>query len=426
VRLDLATLAMVVPPLLALEAFFSGSEIALLSADRMRLKAAARTSPGARLALDLANHPERVFSVTLLVGSFCVIGIASLIELYVDKIATSHTDLIAVGITSPIIVFLGELIPKTLFQRYADRLAPWVARPLIAAYYAFFPLTRLLSAYTSHLSRVVAPLEEFITGRKQSTRDQIRSVLSYGKKDTGMKASEKRMIKRIFDFQDSEAKHALIPLVKVDAIEERATVRMALERFSQHRHSRMPVFANRVDNIVGVLEAADLFAAADLDQPVKSYVTPAHYAAETHALGDLMREMRRDDLSMVVIVDEYGGAVGILTFEDIIEEIVGEISDEYDTEGEAVIRPLAEDSWLIPARVELTRANEQLKAELPEGDYETLAGFLLQQFGRIPDVWDELHFTTPSGTWKFTVRRATARSIDMVQVDRLRKAKAEQ
>jgi CBS domain containing-hemolysin-like protein len=137
--------------------------------------------------------------------------------------------------------------------------------------------------------------------------------------------------------------------------------------------------------------------------------------AETQSLEDLMLDMRREDHEVVVVVDEHGGAVGILTFEDIVEEIVGEISDEYDYESKPY-KDLTETSWSVQARMEIQQINEILKLELPEGEYETLSGFLLQQFGRIPEHRDELFFDTPSGSYKFVIQKATDRHIESVLI----------
>lgn len=418
-NLEIRTVAAVIAPLLLLEGFFSGSEIALLSADRLTLKRQAKLGGhAAKLALDLNEHPGKILSTTLLMTSLCVVVISSIVALFCLSRYPAYGDWLAVVITSPLIVLLGELIPKTLYQRHATRLAPWVARPVAATYWIFFPVTRLLSLYTSRIARAVGPIEELVTGKRRNTRDELQSLLSFSKKESEIKTSEKRMIKRIFDFKDTEAKHALIPLVKVEAIEESVTVKTALERYQSHRHSRMPVYSGRIDNIVGILEASDLLSATDLNQPIRHFVTTAHYAAETQALEDLMLEMRRDDIEMVVVVDEYGGAVGILTFEDIIEEIVGEISDEYDSET-LPYKEVSQTSWLVQARMEVGDLNEKLRLALPEGDYETLSGFLLQQFGRIPEPKDELFFDTPTGTYKFTIRKATQRHIENVLVERI-------
>ncbi|MBL7714778.1 MAG: HlyC/CorC family transporter [Bdellovibrionales bacterium] len=410
-----------IPILLLIEGFFSGAEIAILSADRIKLKAAARKGSGrSNLALELSARPERVLSATLLMTSVCIILISSLIALYFIEKSTPHAELWAVVITSPLIVIFGELIPKTLFQRYSTVMAPWAAYPVTIVYYLFFPITRLLSGYTNRLSRMLGPIEELIAGRKHTTRDELRLVLSFGKNESALKPSEKKMIKRIFDFKDTEAKHALIPLVKVEAIEEQSTIRQALDRFKTHRHSRMPVYSGRVDNITGVLDVSDLFGMVDLSQPIRTFIAPAHYVAETQSLEDVLLDMHRESDELVVIVDEYGGAVGILSLEDIVEEIVGEIQDEYDSEG-AKYKELGPESWLIQSRMEISQINELLHLSMPEGDYETLGGFLLQQFGRIPGTRDELYFDTKAGSLKFTIRKATERQIDSVLVELLSK-----
>lgn len=413
-----------VPPLLLLEAFFSGSEIALLSADKLVLhKRAKAGSRGAKLALDLARHPERVLSTTLLMTSFCVVSNAGLIALTFLSSGSEHAELWATLITSPMIVIFGELLPKTLFQRHATQWAPWIARPVIITYSVLLPFTKALSAYTARLARIITPIEELISGKKRSTREELVSLLSYSRRESEIKSSEKRIIRRILDFKDSEAKHALIPLVRVEALDEQATLRDALESFERHRHSRVPVYRERVDNVIGVLEAASLLSATsvgptpELQRPISELVQPAHYVAETQSLEDVLGDMHRENREMVVVVDEHGGAIGVLTTEDIVEEIVGEISDEYDTES-LPFKTLGESSWLIQASMEIAQLNEVLQLELPYGDYETLGGFLLQQFGRIPEERDELFFNTGAGHFKFTVRAATERQIESVLIER--------
>jgi putative hemolysin len=418
--MNLDLLIMLIVPLLLIEGFFSGSEIALLSVDKVTLKktAAARARRGSSLALELSKHPERVLSTTLFMTSLCVIGISSLAELFFLEHQTGHAELYAVLSTSPLIVIFGELLPKTIYQRYSNRIAPWISYPIYLTYWIFYPITRLLSIYTSHLSRIVGPIEEMLAVKRRTTREELLSLLSYNRRETEIKSSERRMIKRIFDFKDTEAKHALIPLVRVEAIEDIATVREALERFERHRHSRMPVYSERIDNIVGVLETSDLFNATDLDQPIKHYVSSAHFVAETQSLEDLLRDMRSEDIELVVVVDEHGGAVGILTFEDIVEEIVGEINDEYDQESRPV-KEIEPGHWLVQAGMEIDPLNDQLKIEVPQGDYETLGGFLLQQFGRIPEPRDELFFNTTSGQYKFTIKQATEKRIETVIIEKI-------
>ncbi len=417
--LSLGTLAVLTPSLLLVEAIFSGSEIAILSADKLRLRSSAKAgSRKARHVLELANHPERVFATTLVMTATCVIALSTLIATYLNSRYEENAELLAVLFTSPLVVVFGELLPKSVFQRKADTIAPWLGYPITIAFWIFFPITKLVSLYTARLSRLLGPVNEWLGGKPRNRREELRSLLSYGKKESEIKASEKKMIKRIFEFKDAEAKHALIPLVKVEAIEDSARVLEALQRFENHRHSRMPVYAGRIDNIVGILEVSDLLGTSDLNRPIKDHLSPVHYVPETQSLEDLLQDMHRESAEMVVVVDEYGGAVGILTFEDIVEEIVGEIQDEYDV-NTIPFKVLSNSSWLVQARTEIGLINEQLHLSLPEGDYETLSGFLLQQFGRIPLTGDELYLDTQAGSLKFTVKRATERRIDSVLIENL-------
>ena len=421
IELTFWKLCLISPPLLLIEGFFSGSEIAILSADKLALKKRSKAGDRrATLALRLANSPERVLSTTLLITSVCVVSNSALIVLFCLQSGYANADLVAVLLTTPLVVLLGELIPKMLYQKHSTELAPWVAYPINWTYWIFFPFTRILASYTTQLSRIIGPIETLFTGKNKTTREEIRSLLSYNKKEIEIKTSEKQMIKRIFDFKDTEAKNALIPLVRVDAIEDTATVLEALERFERHRHSRMPVFSDRIDNIIGTLEISDLLTATDLQQPIRHHITAAHYVSETQSLQDLIVEMQREDKEIVVVVDEHGGAVGILTFEDIVEEIVGEIRNEYDFETQP-FKLINEETWSIQARMEIQQINEILKLDLPEGDYETLSGFLLQQFGRIPESRDELYFNTSTGPYRFTIQKATERHIESVLIQKLAK-----
>ncbi|MBI3535666.1 MAG: HlyC/CorC family transporter [Deltaproteobacteria bacterium] len=417
-NLNLNTALLVALPLLLLEGFFTGSEIALLSSDKLRLKTLARKgSRGAEKAFQLSKNPEKIFATTLLVTSLSIAGISAIVTLFCMIEFNIASDFFAILFTSPIIIVFGELIPKIFYRKYADQLAPWVAYPIHWTYFFFYPITRFLSSYSAGLSRAISPLGDLLIGKKRTTRDELRSLLSVEKKETEITPSEKKMIKRILDFKDTEAKHALIPLVNVEAIEVSSTAREALLRFKKHRHSRMPVYEHRIDNIIGVLEYSDLLTAHALEQTIRNYITHAYYVAETQALHDLLLEMHKEDNEMVIVVDEYGGAIGIIALEDIVEEIVGEITDEYDTQT-LLFKELSPKSWFILAKMEIQKINEKMHLNIPEGNYETLGGFLLQQFGRIPEVGDELFFETPLGLLKFTIKKASERQIETVQIER--------
>lgn len=400
------------------QACFSGSEMAILAADRLQLqKQSRRHSRGSALALKLKTSSESIFSTTLLATCLCVVFTTASVHHWVREMGWEHDEFWSIAIASPLIVLGAELFPKSFFHRHALALAPWAALLITGTYYSLYPVTRFLSLYTKTLSGWIKPLEHALGGRKHSKREELRALLAAGKRETEIKNSERKMIRRILDFKDAEAQHALIPLVRVDAIDESATLIQALTEFQRHRHSRMPVYSGRVDNITGILRFSDLMRLTHLEGSIRPHTTAAHYVSENQLLEDVLQEMIQTKREMVIVVDEYGGAVGILTLEDIIEEIVGEIQDEYDTE-RSPYQILGPQRWLIQARMEIQALNETLSLEIPEGDYETLGGFLLQQFGRIPSPGDEMLTRTPAGEWRFTVRHASQRNIETVLVEK--------
>lgn len=398
---------------LIIEGFFSGSEMALISADKLMLhKQASRGNKGAKLALQLIAKPERVLATTLVGTNICVALQASLTTIYTFKNWGPSYEAYTVLVLSPLVLIFGEILPKTIYQRYAEQLAPRIAPLLQLANWVFLPVTWTLERYTDWLSKRIQPIEEMVTGKqKHSHREELRYLLTYGQKETTLKTSERRMLKRILDFSKSEAKNALIPLIKVDMVEDTLSVAEALEAFTKFGHSRLPVYHERVDNIVGVLHLFDLFSEQDLSKPITLVMQPAQYSPESQQLEHLLFTMQKRGVQMSIVVDEYGGAVGIVTLEDILEEIVGDIHDEYDTET-AQYRELSASEFLIQGHMEVEKINEQLKLGIPRGDYETLAGFLLQQFDRIPEEGDELYYSN----LKFVVRKASNRVIQMVYV----------
>jgi CBS domain containing-hemolysin-like protein len=272
-----------------------------------------------------------------------------------------------------------------------------------------YPLTFIFAG----LSRLVL----WLIGARQTSqlpfisREDLHLVVKKSGPEVDLETPERRIIHRILHFSLRIVKEVMVPLVRVTAIPDTLTVAQALEEFRTSRFSRLPVYHHRIDNLIGVLHDFDLLGEVGLDRPIRTFMRSVNYVPELKKIDRLLAEMQRQGTHLAVVVDEYGGAVGIVTIEDLLEEIVGEIIDEFDQEV-APFRKLGEGHYLISAKTEIKALNETLHLDLPGGDYETLAGFLISELGDLPRAGEQLHYRN----LKFIVRQAEARSVKEVEL----------
>ncbi len=394
---------------LLFEAFFSGSEIAIVAADKIRLRHLARKGSGtAQLISNALKRPERLLGTTLIGTNLSVVTSTTIAtSLLVRKFGESGVLYTAL-IMTPLLLFLGEVIPKNLFQQRADSVSLKVIRPLWLFFYLFYPLIYLLSQFAGLLSRAIGGSSE---GIPFLTKEELKSVLKIRDKGSDLKVSEKSMIHRIFSFSETTVKEVMIPLIEVVAITEEATVADAIEKIAQKGYSRLPIYRSRIDEIVGILNSFDLLGATQREKSIQPFIREVLFVPETKAVDELLFQLQREGKSMAIVVDEYGGAVGIVTIEDILEEIVGEIEDEYDDE-EWLYRELGEGRYLFKTRMEIDQINEKLPFRLPEGDYETLAGFIITRLGRIPREGEVIKYKNLT----LTIKKAADRSVLEVEI----------
>jgi CBS domain containing-hemolysin-like protein len=243
------------------------------------------------------------------------------------------------------------------------------------------------------------------------TREELQLLLQAETGPTDMKPHEKTMIRRIFRFADTRVKEVMIPLVNISALEDTTTVAEAIASVRQENYSRYPVFHERIDNITGVVHSFDLLLAPDRGQAIQPFIRPISFFPETKPIDELLLDLQRKQEALAVVVDEYGGAVGIVTVEDILEEVVGEIEDEYDT-AQPLFRRTGPKAFLINARMEIDHINETLRLGLPKGDYETLGGFVLNRLGRVPLTGESFRYRK----MLFEVKKANDRAVNEVLI----------
>ncbi len=390
---------------LFLQAFFAGSEIALISCDKIRMKVlAGGGSRPARLVLKSHSEVERFLGTTLAGINLSLITSTILLTFYMED-RFGGGEYYTVLILSPLVVVFGQVVPKSIFRKRSDTAVLWMIYPLWAATRLFLPLTWVVSFFTRQALR-------FAEHRSSVTRDEIMDVITAhtrGSDDAG----KRQMLKRIFSFSEVTVGEVMIPLSSVKVLEESATVSEATELVRSSGHTRIPLYRGGIENITGVLHSFFLLNGSSgfAEKGIGAYSHPAFYVPERKPINELLDEMKAGS-GIAIAVDEHGAAVGIVTLEDILEEIVGEIEDEHDR-GESLWTRVGAREYLVSPQIAVGRANGELGLSIPESEnYETLGGFLLSQFGRIPSAGE----TFEAGKMIFTVESATSRSILKVRI----------
>jgi CBS domain containing-hemolysin-like protein len=367
---------------LLVSAFFSAAEIAFIAANRVRLRHLAEQGSRAAKGLMAAfQHPERLLSTAMMGVTIAHVSASALTTALLLAWLGGQASLWATVILTPLMLVFGEILPKALAQSRATaaalgtfdamRAAAWLLAPLVGAANV---VVRAILRSLGHRER----RDPFVS------REDLRLLVETDPVGvTDVREEEREMIEGIFDLVETSVREIMVPLVDVVAVPEEATVAEAVLKIRESGHSRLPVYRERIDHVVGVVSALDILHRGTESDTVKTLVRPAHYVPPTKRISDLLAEMQRQRLQLAVVVDEYGGSEGIVAVEDIVEEIVGEIEDEHERPASTFTR-LPDGSYLVAGRMSLDELNEALEWDLPRKGYDTVAGLILATLGRIP------------------------------------------
>lgn len=390
---------------LLLEIFFSGGEIALVVTDKMRLKTRAENGhSGAMTAMWFIRHPAHFFSTVILGTNVSVVAASTIATFYLISNYGVEAEIWAL-LLSPVILIFGEVLPKSLFQHYSNKLVEKISPPLMASMYSMFPFVWVLSKFTHLLLGGVA---SHLGNEPRITREEL-ALLIGSTESPDVAPTEKKMVSKILDLANQRVKNVMVPLALVESIPVTSTRDAALSIFDLKGFSKLPVFEHRAYNVIGVLDCLDcLFSES---KEVSELVRPILYVPRGMRLHELFHLMKDKGEDIVIVVDEYGAAVGLVTLEDVLEEIVGDIKDEYEI-GRQHWKVLGEKHYLVNGQTEIEDANERLLLDIPKKNYETVAGFLLDKFGYIPRVGESVE----AGQWVYVIRKATDRAIVEIEV----------
>ncbi|RMH93459.1 MAG: HlyC/CorC family transporter [Calditrichaeota bacterium] len=392
---------------LLLSFFFSGTETAFVSVNKVRVEVWRRRKERfARALWPFIRHPEEFLYTTLIGNNIFNVAFASVATLYFrDALNPEITWLLIVTAT----VLMGEIVPKTVFNSLADWVVPRVATLLRGFYYLFYPILLFVRSISEGLLWLLGhEREELQRFFSQKDIEVLLKESGYGVER--IDPVEGRFYRAILELREQRVRDAMVPRAEIVAVPEDISYRDLIATFEKSGHTKLPVYRRSLDDIVGMIYLKDLFLGK---QEVKELVREVMFVPETKRCSDLLSEFREKNTTIAIVIDEYGGTAGLITAEDLVEELFGEIEDEHD-EQEVWIRPLEEaNTYWVNARIEVERLNEELGLDIPTGeDYETLAGFLLSRMGHIPRRKEKLEFEGIT----FEILSATRKRINSVKV----------
>ena len=398
-------------------AFFSSAETALTALGEARVRSLVEAG-GRRAALLRLwlNHPDRILAALLLGNTLVNVGLGSLTALMAEEAGYGHGLAVLTGVTTVILLLFGEITPKTFAKRHATGYAVLIM-PLVALlYWVLFPLAWLFVQIPRALSRAVGSdgtKSESVTSR------ELEYLIALGARQGSIDKVREQLLSSVLAFTEVLVKEIMIPRTQVIALEETATYDEALKLVTETELSRIPVYRGSLDEVVGVLHAKTLLA--DVKKGIQpsqfqlvNYLRKPFFVPEVMKVSRLLTEMQRRKTHLAIVVDEFGGTSGIVTLEDVVEEIVGEIHDESDVE-EKRIKILSDGLILADAQVSIRELEQHLGIDFPEeGDYESLGGFLTATAGRVPPAGSLVVW----GGLTFTVKAADDRRVHKVEIAR--------
>jgi len=392
------------------EGFFSGTETAMVSVDRARIKALAEQGAKKHVLVEAVLHtPEKFFSTTLLGTNISVVLSNAIVTLLIINYLGEQYKYATILIMTPFILILGEIVPKTVYRYHAEEITPYLVYPFKILSIIFYPFVIILTWLTTLFMMFFGVGSARL--RPYATREDLENYLDMWNIDSSLRTAEKKIVERIFDFSETQVEDVMIPLVNVEALEVNDRIDKAVSCAQKTGYSRIPVFSEEAYNIIGIVHAFDLLTAQQKTQSLKDIMRPAPYVPNTAPVDELLKQLRTKGNSIAIVVDEYGGTIGIVTIEDILEEVVGEIYDEYDKEEHFFVK-IGKNKYLVNARMEIDELNDHLKLQLPKDDYETVGGFLLKHMEKIPRIGETFQFAN----LKFIITEADKRSIKKVSI----------
>ncbi len=410
---SVATKLIVILILLALSSFFSSAETALTTVNKLRIRSMVEEGvKRAKTVSKLIEDPGKMLSAILIGNNIVNLSASSIAtSLAIEQLGNTYAG-IATGILTLLILIFGEITPKTLATIYAEKLALLYAPMVNLLTQILTPVIFIINKLSLLLLMVlrVDPKKKYTT----MTENELRTIVDVSHEEGVIESEERKMITNVVDFGDSLAKDIMVPRIDMAYATLDMTYNELLEVFREEKYSRIPVYSEEKIDIVGIINLKDVFFFRDDASKfhIKDYMREPYYTYEFKKTSELLHEMRKESISMAIVLDEYGATAGLITIEDLIEEIVGEIRDEYDEDEEDIIIQLNDNEYMADGAAKLEEINEYMNLSLKSDDYDSIAGHIIHLLDHLPEEGEQIKENNVT----FTVNRVDKNRIDKVHI----------
>jgi len=376
--------------LIAISSFFSMSETALMSLSRIRLRHMVEEEvPGAKLVEKLTQDPNRLLGTILIGNNIANIGASAMATVFATKVFGNSGVGIATGIITILVLIFGEITPKSIAKQNSEAVALRVARVIEFVVIIFKPLVYIFTAISSFFIRILGgdpnAAKAFIT------QEELKTLVGVSEEEGVLENSEKEMIFNVFDFADLQVKDTMVQRVDIVSVDQEASYDEVMDVIKNEQFSRIPIYNQTIDNIIGVLNIKDLATIENLreDFNISKYIREPFYTFEFKKIIELFKEMKKIRNHMAIVLDEYGGTVGIVTIEDLVEEIVGEIEDEYDEE-KIQIEVIKDNEYVVDGSLRLHDISDLIGVNIDSEEFDSVGGLMIGDLGRMPEEREEV------------------------------------
>jgi CBS domain containing-hemolysin-like protein len=399
--------------LLLLSAFFSSAETALTTINKMLLIMLVEDGNKNAIILDKVLSNSRKMLSTVLIGNNIVnIAASSIATIFTQRIFSDLFISIGVGILTLLIIIFGEIVPKTIANMHSESLALAYAKPIQMLMFLLTPVIFILNLFSTFILKIFRVKVNL--NSKSITEDELRTIIDVSQEEGIIESEELDIINNVFDFGDARAKDIMVPKVDITMVPIDISYDELLNIVEEDKFTRMPVYKESTDNVVGIINIKDLLINKinrnNFD--IKELMREPHFTYAPKQLNNLLLEMRGNDAGMCIVLDEYGQAEGLITLEDIIEEIIGEIRDEFDEAEEQVVRKISDNQYIVEGSINLNDFNEQLGTDIDSENYESLGGLVIEHLQRLPKKGD----CVTIDNCKLTVIKMDDKRIEYVKV----------